>query len=438
MNLKGAWILNGVEGGLLLAAAPLLLFPTLLPWGTALVLILMVGTWGGRWIVERRLMPVTPFNGILVVWCLAVLAGTLVTLFPDLTLPKVTGLILGLAWWRYLALVLDDGRYWRWGVVGFLCLGGIVALIGALAVRWPTKVPYLIERLPPLPGALITLPEAPMSGVHPNELAGALTLYLPLPLSLALGWRGRLRHLPLLILWILGSLFGGMLLVLTQSRSGWLGGLAGIGSALALWGGILPRSWRKWALWLFLAGLIVLMGMFIGPHRWDDFWAGPAEVTATIGPVGTFKFRVEVWRQAIQAIQDFPLTGCGLGTFRRMARVLYPLDPAFVSPDYDIAHAHNIFLQTALDVGIPGLIAYLALLMVAGAVCWNAARRGDPLTRSVAIGLAAGLLAFHVYGMTDALAMGSKPSFLLWYALGLVAALYRVDRGLSLASRPLS
>jgi O-antigen ligase len=45
----------------------------------------------------------------------------------------------------------------------------------------------------------------------------------------------------------------------------------------------------------------------------------------------------------------------------RVVPVLYPL---FTVPlDSDIAHAHNIFLQTALDLGIPGLVAYLALLI---------------------------------------------------------------------------
>jgi len=43
--------------------------------------------------------------------------------------------------------------------------------------------------------------------------------------------------------------------------------------------------------------------------------------------------------------------------------------------------------------------------------------------RALALGLAAGLIALHVYGMTDALALGSKPAVAFWYALGLVAAL---------------
>jgi putative inorganic carbon (HCO3(-)) transporter len=55
--------------------------------------------------------------------------------------------------------------------------------------------------------------------------------------------------------------------------------------------------------------------------------------------------------------------------------ILYPFFT--VPPDTDIAHAHNIFLQTALDLGIPGLVAYLALLGSALVVCWQVAVKGD-------------------------------------------------------------
>jgi putative inorganic carbon (HCO3(-)) transporter len=83
-------------------------------------------------------------------------------------------------------------------------------------------------------------------------------------------------------------------------------------------------------------------------------------------------------------------------------------------------------LQTAVDLGLPGLVAYLALLLIAWASCWRCARRGDPSIRPTALGLAAGLVGLHVYGLVDALAPGSKPGLAFWLALGLIAALARV------------
>jgi putative inorganic carbon (HCO3(-)) transporter len=132
---------------------------------------------------------------------------------------------------------------------------------------------------------------------------------------------------------------------------------------------------------------------------------------------------VEIWNRALYAIQDVPFTGWGLGTFREVIWVLYPLFT--ISPGTDLAHAHNVFLQVALDTGLPGLVAYLALLSVAGIVGWRMARRDETL-RPLALGLLAGLAALHVYGLTDALAPGSKPGLTFWMALGLLAAMERL------------
>jgi hypothetical protein len=55
--------------------------------------------------------------------------------------------------------------------------------------------------------------------------------------------------------------------------------------------------------------------------------------------------------------------------------------------------------------------------------------KGDRWERAIALGLAGSLIALHAYGMTDALALGSKPAVAFWFALGLIAALIRSGRG---------
>jgi hypothetical protein len=174
--------------------------------------------------------------------------------------------------------------------------------------------------------------------------------------------------------------------------------------------------------------LIAIAGLILcnGPQRVEQIVYEDMSSTSLEGLIGeiTLAGRVEIWSRALYAVQDFPFTGCGLGTFRRVVRILYPL---FRIPSTtDIAHAHNIFLQTALDLGLPGLIAYLALLGIAGTICWHCARHGGPLIRATALGLAAGLVGLHTYGLADALALGSKPGIAFWFALGLIAALPRV------------
>jgi hypothetical protein len=52
-------------------------------------------------------------------------------------------------------------------------------------------------------------------------------------------------------------------------------------------------------------------------------------------------------------------------------------------------------------------------------------------SKLLALGLGGGLLAHFLYGLLDAVSLGSKPGFLFWMLLGLVAGYHRwsVDRG---------
>lgn len=424
------------------ATAPFLLFPTVQPKGTGIALVLLAVWWLLRWAIRREPWPLTPFNGAMLLFTLMVLIGFRVSLFPDLTIPKVASLILGLAVFRAIAFAAGSERSLSQALLLFFLIGLGILVIGVLGSEWGEKVSLLSRWAQKIPRLVPRLPESQAEAVHPNQLAGVLTLYLPVALSIGLGWRPSRRIWSVLA--FIGSILFPLLvagiLILTQSRSGWMGGIAGVALTLALWGGALPRtSWRKWVCWGILAIGIgaVLIGLIrIGPEGLRNLWEEPA-IETPVGPLNTLEFRKEVWRWAWMGIQDFPLTGCGLGTFRRIGRVLYPFNPATVSPDYDIAHAHNIFLQTALDLGLPGLVAYLALLMTALALCWRVACLAPPPTpsgaaarggvRPLALGLAAGLVALHVYGLTDALALGSKPAVAFWYALGLVAALGRME-----------
>lgn len=408
------------------AVTPLLLFPTFNPIFTALALLLV----GLLWLLPLLVRPwpwppLTPFDPLLLGWGIFLLVGILVTADPDLTLPKATGLILGLAVWRFMNRAVLSSRLWlmalaAWGGIGF----GFV-LLGVLSANWVNKVPGLADIVARLPERLIVLPESPELGVHANQLAGTLLFFVPFLFSVCIGFYES-RPSP----WkLLGYLFltgtAVALLLLTQSRTGWLA-FAGVLLPLCLfWWIALPAAShlrRITAATAWGLGIITIAGLTIaGPHRLQTIWHDPAQ-ESVIGQLGTIGFRQEVWRWAITTVQDFPFTGTGLGTFRVVVRRLYPLN---VSPSYDIAHAHNIFLQTALDVGLPGLIAYLAIIGLAFYLGLWAARR-SAWARPYLIGILGGLAAIHLFGLTDAIAPGAKPHLLLWIMLGLITTGHRL------------
>lgn len=348
--------------------------------------------------------------------------GIVVTAHPDLTLSKATGLILGLGLFRWAA-----GMRERTALVLALAAFLMAALgvwgVGLLGTAWLPKVPALQAWLDRLPDRVISLPGAPERGISANQLGGVLALLLPLPVALALRGHFTWRSLPLrLFLGALAVAWCGTLF-LTQSRSGWTGGAAGLVALAVLWGLSGQQRWQRWAgaafLFLVAMGAATLL-IYWGPERVGGFLTSAAHGSVD-SPMGrlTVQGRLVVWSQALYAIRDFPFTGCGLGTFRRMVWLLYPLYTR--SPNIDIAHAHNIFLQTALDLGLPGLVAYLALLGLGSRVGWQVMRRSTE-ARWLGLGLLAGLVSLHAYGLTDALALGSRPNFLFWWMLGLLAA----------------
>jgi putative inorganic carbon (HCO3(-)) transporter len=421
-------------------AAPFLIFPLVQPVVTALAMTLLAIWWTIETLIWHRPLPITALNGALLIWTTMVGVGTLVTAYPEVTLPKATNLILGIAVWRALGRMPARRSTIRWGLVGLVMMGLGILGLGLLTTNWGQKLPILAPILAALPTGLVTLPEAPR-GVNPNQLGGALVIFLPWALSEVLrritGNQDSHSTVPSariggLLLSVAGTAALLVGIVLSQSRSAWMGGAVGVLSAIGLWALASKKpQWRHATLVLLLAtttgGLIA--GWSIGGDRltaWLTAATTGALETSVAGSV-SLAGRIEIWSRAIYAIQDFIFTGCGLGAFREVVWVLYPLFT--ISPGADIAHAHNIFLQVAVDLGIPGLVAYLAIIGIALKMAWRVARLNTEY-RALALGLLGGLIALHTYGLTDALAPGSKPGLVLWYVLGILTVLDKasIDR----------
>ena len=419
-----------LEPGVVILASPLLLFPTLRPTWTAAALGAVLAVWLLHWIGAGRPGARTPLDGSLLLFAVMIPVAVWASAFPDLTLPKLTGLILGLAAFRAIVTAGRSPQSLDRAAAVFLLLGLALALVGLVGGYWANKIPGLQTYLAYIPRLIEELPGAEY-GIHPNELGGALILFLPVSLAAGLGRRGgrgggeRLVRLAALGL----SLFFVAVLLLTQSRSAWFGAVAGLG-AMA-WIYLSLRAGRMaWARWLILGGLVLLgFGLLLAGAQ-----VAEEPLQSTAAPSSSVVFdavsageRSDPWGRALDAIAHFPITGSGLGTFRQIAYLFgpVPLD----RPDVDIAHAHNVFLQVALDVGIPGLVAYMAMLGITLWLCWRVARARTAVRyRWLALGILGSLVAFHVYGLTDTIAPGAKPGVAFWMLLALAVSVWSVER----------
>ena len=410
-----------ITGLSLVIIIPILFFPQISYLLTAVSLSLLV-----LFYLIRPPKP-SPFNVSWLVLWLLIGIGVLVSADPDLTLPKFTGLMLGFTWWVFLTWMINGRSSLTLGFIFWGLLGVGFVSIGILSTNWLFKIPGISAILQLLPSQIVQLPGSE-AGVQPNQLAGTILIYFPFLLSLLFGWRPNFQRKLLLAGTAVLTLVVMAVLLLTQSRSGWIGAVGGIVVVLALWGAVLPKSRQRWLFWATAAAIVlagIVGAMALGSERLQTIWEDPIQAEATaVGDFSSIGFRQEVWRWGLMASGDFAFTGTGLGTFRQVVRRLYPLN---VRPDYDIAHAHNIFLQTALDVGIPGLITYLSMLIIAAVIGWQTAKRSK-VYRPFALGILASFAALHIYGLTDALALGSKTGLSFWVALSLLTSMFFLQR----------
>ena len=107
--------------------------------------------------------------------------------------------------------------------------------------------------------------------------------------------------------------------------------------------------------------------------------------------------------------------------------LFYHFSEAFVgSPSF--VHAHNLYLQIGLDTGLPGLIAWLAivlniLVLLISAVSYPRHKSAWPL----AAGTLGGIVAMLIHGLLDAVTWGTKLAFYPWilFALAVLVGLPR-------------
>lgn len=211
-------------------------------------------------------------------------------------------------------------------------------------------------------------------------------------------------------------------LLLTQSRAGLVATALGVLVVLAL---TLrqPNGWLRLVGALFILLFVLGMSYSLLPQSLTTFLqsASPSTrqpETSRLLDTNSFQDRVIIWQRALNGLADQPLTGMGLAAFDRIAQEPYPL-PGYKPGNFH--HAHNLFLQMALDFGAPGLLVFTVLVVVAAwslVSLYRAVPSGGQLSVWT-VGLLGCFVAFVAYNCLDALTLGARPAVVLWFLLGL-------------------
>lgn len=394
---------------LFLISVPVLFFDAWMPvWAIVIALSAIPILWLIRWLGYGSPTRPTPLDVPILILLLMVPVGVWAAAVKPLALPQIYRIVLGIALFYAVVNTLNSGRR-LWTLTSLLLAAVLVlSLIAVLGIQRPgSKVPMASALYSFVPAFF--RPFWRPEGLGSNSIAGGLVMLLPLSVAFGLGGRRWL----LKVACILISLLGGFALIFAQSRGAIIG--------LALAALVMGTAWKRRVLLVvptaLLAGLVAL-GV-LGWSRISEFMFPSIATSAGI----SLELRLELWMRALYMIRDFPLTGVGLGMFDQVIDLFYPL--FLTSLDVDMFHAHNIFLSQAVDTGLLGLVAYLAMILVLLVMAWQS----STMSRQkewwpLAMGLLGAIVAYVGHGIFDSPTAFIRTNTILWLVFGLQAALW--------------
>lgn len=305
-------------------------------------------------------------------------------------------------------------------VDGLLFAGFILVIFGYVQIQsWMRGVLPLI-----LSGdAPFSLPRPVSTLGNPNTLAAVLVMLLPLVVGRVIVANNGLQRL-MMTVYSAATL---ILLLLTYSRGGWLGG--GLGLVLLLvWiladrDRLSPARLREW--WIaqrapLRVGVVVTTGVLV-----VALIGGGLFLLNSLNAAGrTLDLRTFIYDTALTMFAEKPITGHGLFTFGGgLARL------NSTPPTQPHSHAHNVPLQVAAEMGVIGLAALaVTLWSIIRGVRANLVRSIPPqsssayeqVERVTIISAAAAFAGFCLHHLLDLPSM--NPAVLLFGLVGLIAA----------------
>ena len=241
---------------------------------------------------------------------------------------------------------------------------------------------------------------------QPNPFGGYLGMVVPLALALVV-WRPRGRDW----LWrcALGALaLCGVAMLMSLSRGAWMG----FAAALLIGAAIHDR--RAAAMALAVSTVGVLAVSLESLHLLPGFIA--QRVASVSGYFRIFDARgvqpspdswaiierMAHWQAGWEMLLDHPLVGVGPGHYP-LAYAEYAILPYWKDP---LGHAHNIYVHVGAEMGLIGLLAYLACLaswLVLGIrrATGHGAGGRSSFDRALSIGVVGCIVAAAVHGLFD-------------------------------------
>lgn len=372
----------------------------------AVAVIVAAFFWLVRYLAYGKFSYRTPADIPIIILSATIPITLFVTAFPEITYPQVLRLLSGIGLYYAIVNWSWTERRLNWIINGFIFLGLLLAVVSPIAVEWSAKLAFIPAQIYQSFNVLL------QDTIHPNVMAGSLAILLPVSVGWMLfAW----KDLSIMerLLAVVSSTLMLLVLLLTQSRGAWLATFA----VLALF----PVFRWRWGWVLSTLGIFAAAALV--------YTIGVTKVMNSLvsgGSIRGIQGRLEIWERAYYMIRDFPFTGIGIGSFTQVADGLYPFT---IGDPGTIFHAHNLFLQIGADLGIVGLIAWVAIFVIHLVQAWKSRLYGlkhnQPRIEAIGFALAGSLMVMAIHGITDAVVWGMvRPAPIVWAIWGIGSSLY--------------
>ncbi|MCB8946807.1 MAG: O-antigen ligase family protein [Ardenticatenaceae bacterium] len=268
-----------------------------------------------------------------------------------------------------------------WHILDGFVLGGLVVALYGL---W--QIGFARDELITAEGGLLRLRSIYGS---PNNVALYLGRIVPLLGAMAvLGnkqihgkrwWIYTAVLLPILLAFLLTFSKGGLFLGLPAAF------------VIIFWQWQVVNGRKTWP-WLLVFGAAGVAGLVAIEQI--PALAGRLSLTGETGV-----FRLSLWQASLNMVRDHPWFGVGLDNFLYEYRGRYILESAWRDPN--LSHPHNLFLDFATRIGLPGLLMGLWLIGNLARTLWRLRPQVSAEWLPVVVGIGAALADMVAHGLVD-------------------------------------
>lgn len=193
-------------------------------------------------------------------------------------------------------------------------------------------------------------------GFHYLNLAGLLACFIPVVAVLAIDKQvlPNVKFIAMIAFAVLVS----CAIVASKSRGLWLITIIVMTLIVFIYRKTIWENKRLVA--VGLVGLMLSLGFFLGSERNLKHFESVVNTTSNSSNVA----RIYMWKSCIKMMEDYPISGVGLGNYRRYYHDYYEMAAV---PEKGYGHPHNSYLHIGSQAGLPGIIA--VALATVGSIC---------------------------------------------------------------------